>query len=130
MRTWKVRMTSYWPLLVALCLTGLGLGDSPLVILSLCSLTLSCVLSFFSSSSFYLFTLSFSFIFFSLSYVFLHKVVYLNIYLYYLSKKKDYVLCDVTTMNVCHLLLGWKEQHIQLIQERRSLHTAAKEGES
>ena len=81
-------MTSYWPLLVALCLTGLGLGDSPLVILSLCSLTLSCVLSFFSSSSFYLFTLSFSFIFFSLPYVFLHKVVYLNIYLYYLSKNK------------------------------------------
>ena len=52
-----------------------------------------------------------------------------------------YVLCDVTTMDVCHLLLGceimsvsnhfwWKEQHIQLIQERRSLHIAAKEGES
>ena len=72
----------------ALCLTGLGLGDSPLVILSLCSLALSCVLIFFSSSSFYLFTLSFSFIFFSLPYVFLHKVVYLNIYLYYLSKNK------------------------------------------
>ena len=75
-------MTSFWLLSVALCLTGLGLGDSPLVILSLCSLALSCVLSFFSFL--YLFSLSFPFVFFSLPYVFLHKVVFLNINLYYL----------------------------------------------
>ena len=65
LRTWKVRITSYWPLLVALCLTSLGLGDSPLVILSLCSLALSCVLSFFSSSFFYLFSFFFLYIFLS-----------------------------------------------------------------
>ena len=82
LRTWKVRMTSYWPLSVALCLTGLGLGDSPLVILSLYSLALSCILSIFSFL--YLYTLSFPFVFFSLPYVFLHKIVFLNINLYYL----------------------------------------------
>ena len=48
LRTWKVQMTSYWLLSVALCLTGVGLGDSPLVILSLCSLALSFVISIFS----------------------------------------------------------------------------------
>ena len=79
-------MTSYWPLSVALCLTSLGLGDSPLVILSLCSLALSCILTFFSCL--FLYTLSFPFVFFSLPYVFLHKVVFLNIIHYYLSKKK------------------------------------------
>ena len=89
MRTWKVRMTSYWPLLMALYLTGLGLGESPLVILSLCSLALSYVLGIFSFL--YLYTLSFPFLVFSLPYVFLHKVVFLNICLHYLSKKiKDH----------------------------------------
>ena len=78
-------MTSYWPLSVKLCLIGLGLGDSPLMILSLCSLDLSCVLSIFSFL--YLYILFFPFVFFSLPYVFLHKVVFLNIYLHYLSKK-------------------------------------------
>ena len=48
LRTWKVLMTSFWVLLVAHSLTGLGLGDSPLVILSLCSLALSFVISSFS----------------------------------------------------------------------------------
>ena len=45
-----------------------------------------CGLSFFSFFPFY--TLSFPLVFFSLPYVFLHKVVFLNINLYYLSKKK------------------------------------------
>ena len=78
-------MTSYWPPSMALCLTSLGLGDSSLVILSLCSLAPSCVLSIFSFP--YLYTLSFPFVFLSLPYVFLHKVVFLNINRYYLSKK-------------------------------------------
>ena len=94
-------MTSYWPPLVALCLTGLGLEDSPLVILSLCSLAPSYVLSIFSFL--YLYTLSFPFIFFSLPYVFLHKVVFLNINLYYLSKKKSNL--SSTSYNV-HSLSG------------------------
>ena len=77
-----VRMTNFWPPSVALCLTGLGRGDSPLVILSLRSLAPSFVLSIFPFL--YLYTLSFPFVFFSLSYVFLsyvfmHKVVFLNI---------------------------------------------------
>ena len=71
---------------MALCLTGLGLGDPPLMILSLCSLALSYILSFFSFLSLY--TLSSPFVFFSLPHVFLHKVVFLNINLCYLSKKK------------------------------------------
>ena len=53
--TWKVRMTSYWPLSVALYLTGLGPGDSPLVIPSLCFLVLSCKISFLSFLSFLFF---------------------------------------------------------------------------
>ena len=55
LRTWKVRMTSYWPLSVALCLTNLGPRDSPLVIPSLCSLALSCILSILSFPSFFFF---------------------------------------------------------------------------
>ena len=55
LRTWKVRMTSYWPLLVALCLIGLGPGDSPLVIPSLCSLVFSCIISLLSFLSFLFF---------------------------------------------------------------------------
>ena len=79
-------MTSYWLLSVALYLTSLGLGDSPLVTLSLCSLALSIVISIFSFLFFFLPYL-FSVIS-SLPNDFLHKVVFLNIYLYYLSKKK------------------------------------------
>ena len=37
-RTWKVPMISYWLLSVAPFLIDLELGDSPLVILSLCSI--------------------------------------------------------------------------------------------
>ena len=53
---------------VALCLIGLGRGDSPLVILSLCSLAPSFVLSIFPFL--FLFTFSFPYVFFSLPYVF------------------------------------------------------------
>ena len=77
-------MTNYWPLSVALCLTGLGLGDSPLVILSLCFLALFCVISIFSFL--YLYTLSSPFVFFSLPYVFLHKLEYISLLL---IKKKE-----------------------------------------
>ena len=67
-RTWIAWMISYWPLLVALYLIDLGRGDSPLVILSLCSLALSFMLSIFPFL--FLFTLSFPYVFFSLPYVF------------------------------------------------------------
>ena len=80
-------MTSFWLFSVALYLTGLGLGDSPLVILSLCSLALSCIFSIFSFL--FLFSLSFPFVFFSLPYVFLHK--FSSIYIFFIyQKKKDY----------------------------------------
>ena len=79
-------MTSYWPLSVALCLIGLGRGDSPLVILSLCSLAPSFVLSIFPFL--FLFTFSFPYVFFSLPYVFLHKVVFLNIIFFTYQKKR------------------------------------------
>ena len=84
MRTWKVPTTSYWLRLVAPFLTGLGLGDSPLVILYLCSLAHSFVINIFS----FCFLSSFSVFFLTLPYDFLHEVVFLNIHLYYLSKKK------------------------------------------
>ena len=83
-------MTNYWPPLVALCLIGLGRGDSPLVILSLCSLSPSYVLSIFHFL--YLYTLSFPFVFFSLPYVFLHKVVFLNITFITYQKKNIFVV--------------------------------------
>ena len=76
-------MTNYWLLSVALCLTGLGLGDSPLVTPSLSSLALSFVISIFSFIFFSLFFYLLSLYFFSLPYDFLHKVAFLNIYLYY-----------------------------------------------
>ena len=74
----------YWLLSVALNLTGLGLGESPLVTLSLCWLALSFVFSIFSFL-FSLFIIFFIYIF-SLPHVFLHKAMFLNIYPYYLSK--------------------------------------------
>ena len=79
-------MTSFWLFSVVLCLTGLGLGDSPLVILSLSSLALSYVFSIFSFL--FVFPLSFPFVFFSLPCVFLHKVVFFNIYLFIYQKKE------------------------------------------
>ena len=56
-------MTSCLLLLVVLFLNGLGLGDSPLLILSLCSLVLSFVISFFCLlvSFFVLFVLPYAF---------------------------------------------------------------------
>ena len=86
-------MTNYSLILVALFLIGLGLGDSPLVILSLCSL----VLFFVISSSLAPFVFLFFFFFFSLLFVsfsvlsilpyvfmrFLFEYIF-----YYLSKKK------------------------------------------
>ena len=88
-------MSSYWPPSMAFCLTGLGRGDSPLVILSLCSLAPSYVLSIFPFL--YLYTLSFPFVFFSLPYVFLHKVVFLNIIFITYQKKKKSVKNKVRT---------------------------------
>ena len=78
-------------------MTGLGLGDSPLVTLSLCSLALSFVISIFSFLFFFLPYL-FSVIS-SLPNDFLHKVVFLNIYLYYLSKKKKARLLQILLIN-------------------------------
>ena len=62
-------MTSCLLLLVVLFLNGLGLGDSLLVILSLCSLVFSFVISFFC-----LFV-SF-FVLFVLPYAFSHEVAF------------------------------------------------------
>ena len=75
-------MISYWLFSVAPFLIGLGLGDSPLVILSLCSLAPFFIISIFSLFFYHLFLY-----FLPLPYVFLHEVVFLNIHLYYLSKK-------------------------------------------
>ena len=60
---------------------GLTSSDSLPMLLS--SLLYTYFLSFL-----FLYTLSFPFVFFSLPHVFLHKVVFLNIIHYYLSKKK------------------------------------------
>ena len=62
MRTGTNLMTNCLLILVALFLIGLGLGDSPLVILSLCSLVLFFVISFLLAP--------FVFLFFSNSFLF------------------------------------------------------------
>ena len=85
MRTWKVLTTSYWLRSVAPFLTGLEFGDSPLVILYLCSLAHSFVISIFSFCFFFIFFLG---IFLTLPYDFLHEVVFLNIHLITYPKKK------------------------------------------
>ena len=81
LRTWKNPITSCLFLLVVLFLNDLGLGDSPLVILSLCSLVLFFVISF--SCLF----VSFSIIF-GLPYAFFAWGSFLNIHLSYLYKKR------------------------------------------
>ena len=73
-------MTSCSLTLVAFFLIGLGLGDSPLVILSLCSLVLFSVIS----SLLFPFVFLFFFFFFSL-YVFMRQLLE---YISFLSKKK------------------------------------------
>ena len=87
-------------LLVAPFLTGLGLGDSPLVILYLCSLAHSFVINIFS----FCFLSSFSVFFLTLPYDFLHEVVFLNIHLYYLSKKKK--ICVLMCVHLMTLYLN------------------------
>ena len=74
MRIWKAPTTSCLLLLVALFLTGLGFGDSSLVILSLCSLVLSFVISIFFVFIF-IFYYSLSVIF-DLPFAFLHEVAF------------------------------------------------------
>ena len=49
LRTWKVPMISYWLLSMVPFFIGLGLGDSLLVILSLCFLAPFFVISIFLS---------------------------------------------------------------------------------
>ena len=71
MRTWIVPMINYWLLSVASFLIGLGLGDSPLVILSLCSFAPFFVISIFS----FCFLSSFS-VLFPLHCGFSHEVVF------------------------------------------------------
>ena len=85
-------MTNCSLILVALFLIGLGLGDSPLVILSLCSLVLFFVISFLLASIvflFFLFLFSF-FVSFSvlsvLPYVFMRSLF--NIFFLTYQKKK------------------------------------------
>ena len=79
-RTWRVQMTSFWLFSVVLCLTGVGLGDSPLVILSLSSLALSYVFSIFS----FLFPF-----YFSLCLVFFCIRQFSSIYIFLFIKKKE-----------------------------------------
>ena len=85
-------MTNCSLILVALFLIGLGFGDSPLVILSLCSLVLFFVISFLLASIvflFFLFLFSF-FVSFSvlsvLPYVFMRSLF--NIFFLTYQKKK------------------------------------------
>ena len=83
MRTWKAPTTSCLLLLTAPFLADLGLGDSPLVIFSPCSLVLSFVISIF-----FVFFNSLSIIF-DLPYAFLHEVAFcLYIFITYQKKKK------------------------------------------
>ena len=83
MRTWKAPTTSCLLLLAAPFLADLGLGDSPLVIFSPCSLVLSFVISIF-----FVFFNSLSIIF-DLPYAFWHEVAFcLYIFITYQKKKE------------------------------------------
>ena len=76
---------------VALFLIGLGLGDSPLVILSLCSLVLFFVISFCLLHFVFLFSLLLFSLFVSLSVLFGWPYVFMRfflIYIFLLIKKK------------------------------------------
>ena len=85
-------MTNCLLILVALFLIGLGLGDSPLVILSLCSLVLFVVISSGLLRLFLLFSLLFFSLFVSLSVLFRWPFVFLrffNIFFLLIKKKKE-----------------------------------------
>ena len=85
-------MTNCSLILVALSLIGLGFGDSPLVILSLCSLVLFFVISFSLAPFVFLFFLFLFSLFVSLSVLSVLPFVFLRFlfeYIFsYLSKKK------------------------------------------
>ena len=87
-------MTNCSLILVALFLIGLGLGDSPLVILSLCSLVLFVVISSGLLRLFLLFSLLFFSLFVSLSVLFRWPYLFLrffNIFFLLIKKKKEYL---------------------------------------
>ena len=93
--------------LVALFLTGVGLGDSPLVILSLCSLVLFFVISFLLVSSCSCF-LVFFFFFCSLLYTLCAAFVFLrffNIIFLLIKKKKKILMCGDRSNIPCLLKL-------------------------
>ena len=83
-------MTNCLLIFVVLSLIGLGLGDSTLVTLSLCSLVLSFVISsLLFSVCFLVFFFFFLFLsLYSLPYLMFSWGSFLNIHLSYLSKKK------------------------------------------
>ena len=83
-------MTNCSLILVALFLIGLGFGDSPLVILSLCSLVLFVVISSGLLRLFLLFSLLFFSLFVSLSVLFRWPYVFLRFFniFFFLIKKK------------------------------------------
>ena len=80
-------MTNCSLILVALFLIGLGLGDSPLVILSSCSLVLFFVISSLLASIVFLFFLFLFSVLSVLPYVFMRFI--LNIY--FLTYQKIYI---------------------------------------
>jgi len=92
-------MTSCSLILVALFLIGLGVGDSPLVILSLCAVVLFSVINmlFVVSVCFIVSVISLSLFFVCFlicivcSALCFHEVAF-NIYLSYLSKKKKLIV--------------------------------------
>ena len=91
MRTWKAPLTSCLLLSVAPILTSLGLGDSPLVILSLCSLVLFFVISLF----FFFFV-----VIFGLPYALF------GIYIFLTYQKKDNELCPAWVTILLIYLVG------------------------
>ena len=92
MRTGTNPMTNCSLTLVALFLIGLGLGDSPLVILSLCSLVLFIVFSSFLLYLLFVFSCVF-FLFVSPSVLFRWPLVFLRFfyYIFFLLIKKKII---------------------------------------
>ena len=104
MRTWKAPLTSCLLLSVAPILTSLGLGDSHLVILSLCSLVLFFVISFFF---FFNFLFYFYFLFISLFVIFGLPYALFGIYIFLTYQKKDNELCPAWVTILLIYLLVW-----------------------
>ena len=121
-------MTNCLLIFVVLSLISLGLGESPLVILSICSLVLSFVISSLLFSVCFLVSFSF-FLFVSFSVLFVLPYVFMRQFLEYTSfliikkkiKKNCYfrpllnLFCKLIIFHGIRALDPWLQQHLKIL---------------